>query len=146
MMKRVHAIKGFWLGLFFMVLIFTGFSSYKNSGLSSSGAPNIDMYLDSIQTGPITQNQLLSAKKLVVISNGISYGVKSFDIGSIPNGGAGRYAHCIGASISPSVKSVFQDVKPKDLIIVGNLKLFNLEKFMNDPHAKPLWTVVAASK
>jgi hypothetical protein len=128
------------------IYISSAYRSGRNCSSNQISEPIVDMYLDSIGTGPITQKQLMSVKKLVVISNGVSYGIKSFDLGTLPNGGPAQIAHCFGANLSTGALEILKNVKPKDMIIIGNLKVFNLEKFRQNPHTKPLWTVVANSK
>ena len=108
------------------------------------------MDFDNIGTGPITQKQLLTIKRLSVYPSGSTYGrtfqyvVKSFDLIYMPHlGGPSTVVNCIGASLPVSTLEVFKRAKQKDYIIVGNLKLFGLEKFKQNTNAKPLWTVVA---
>ena len=133
------------MGMLFLTFIFSGFKSDLHFISGNGDEPIADMYLDSIGTGPITQKQLLSASKLVVIANGVSYGIKSFDVGLIPNSGPAGFAHCEGANLLPAME-IFKRIKPKDNVAIGNIKLVNLDKYRNDPNAKPLWTVVAESK
>ncbi len=143
-MKKTYIFSGYLIVFSVIILVFTGFRSDKNFRLLKSNEPIIDMYLDSIPAGPITQKQLLSVTKLVVISDGVSYGIKSFDIILMPHaGGPSHIVHCFGAALPKNALDVFHLASDKDYIAAANIKLFNLEKFRQDPHAKPFWTVIS---
>jgi hypothetical protein len=124
-MKRRHVLSSYFVGMLFLTFIFSGFKSDLHFISGNGDEPIIDMYLDSIGTGPITQKQLLSVKNLVVISNSVSYGIKSFDVALMPHGGGGAsFVNCIGATLPIGAIEIFKRAMPNDMILIGNPKIF----------------------
>ena len=125
----------------FAILLCSGFGGNQDHKISKTGHTKVEVFLDSIEPGPITKAQLAKVKIVrVTAGGGQNYHVKSYSIVLVQTkGGQGVIIKGIGNHIKDNLAEKFAIARPGDMVLVGDLVINGLDGY--SPVKAPYWTI-----
>jgi hypothetical protein len=137
------------IGLFIITLSLFAFINEAKYAQKQTSSTIVSISLDTINPGPLTRKQLGAIKTLRISSSGadgkeINYKVISFSLVLASKSGSPIILNLEGNKIKNNLLATFGKAQPGDNLILGNLKIEGLDKFV--PIVTSVWTFVEEKK